>query len=87
MKDNRKNARLELRISQAEKASIMRKAKRCGLSTTAYVLQCCSQKAPREKPPAELWKFLNELYPICDSLLPVKRAALEQLILDMQWKV
>lgn len=85
MKNNRKNARLELRISQAEKESIMRKAKRCGLSTTAYVLQCCSKNAPREKAPAELWQFLNRLYAICDSLPPIKQAELEQLILNVQW--
>lgn len=84
MKDKRKTARLELRISQAEKASLMKKAKRCGLSATEYVLQCCSKNAPREKPPDELWQLLNELYAVCDTLPPEKRAGLEQLILSLQ---
>lgn len=84
MKDKRKTARLELRISQAEKASLMKKAKRCGLSATEYVLQCCSKNAPREKPPDELWQLLNELYAVCDTLPPEKRAELEQLILSLQ---
>lgn len=84
MKDKMKNARLELRISQAEKERIMKKAERCGLSATEYVLQCCSKNAPREKPPDELWRLLNELYAVCDTLPPEKLAELEQLILSLQ---
>ena len=83
MKEN-KTARLELRLRQADKERILKAAALCGLSASGYVLQCCSRKEPRVRPPDEFWNLLNELYTVFDELSPEKQEILAKLILRLQ---
>lgn len=82
MKKN--NTRLQLRLSQKEKETIECHAKRCGMSVSRYVRQCCLGKEPRKKPPDIFWELLEELYGI-SALLPIpEQERLSALILRLQ---
>ena len=83
MKDT-KSARLEMRIRPGDKAKLMKAAKRSGMSVTQYVLRCCREHPPKERPPDELWDLLHELYTVFDELSPEKQEKLAQLILRLQ---
>ena len=82
MKKN--DTRLQLRLSQKEKDKIERDAKRCGMSVSRYVRQCCLGKEPRGRPPDVFWELLDALYAIT-ALLPIpEQERLSMLILQLQ---
>ena len=82
MKKN--DTRLQLRLSQKEKEKIERNAKRCGMSASRYVRQCCLGKEPRSSPPEVFWELLEELYTIT-ALFPMsEQQRLSGLILRLQ---
>ena len=82
MKKN--DTRLQLRLSLKEKEIIERDAKRCGMSVSQYVRQCCLGKEPRGRPPDVFWELLDALYAIT-ALLPIpKLERLSMLILQLQ---
>ena len=82
MKKN--NTRLQLRLSLKEKEQMERNAKRCGMSVSGYVRQCCLAREPKCKPPDVFWELLEELYAIA-ALLPVtEQHQLSGLILQLQ---
>ena len=78
------DTRLQLRLSLKEKDKIERSAKRCGMSVSGYVRQCCLGKEPRTRPPDAFWELLEELYTIT-ALLPMpEQQRLSGLILRLQ---
>ena len=78
------DTRLQLRLSQKEKEKIERSAKRCAMSVSRYVRQCCLGKEPRPRPPDVFWELLDALYSIT-ALLPVpEQERLSVLILRLQ---
>ena len=82
MKKN--NTRLQLRLSLKEKDKIERNARRCGMSVSGYVRQCCLGREPRTRPPDVFWELLEELYTIT-ALLPMpEQQRLSGLILRLQ---
>ena len=82
MKEN--NTRLQLRLSLKEKDKIERNARRCGMSVSGYVRQCCLDKEPRTRPPDVFWELLEKLYTIT-ALLPMpEQQRLSGLILRLQ---
>lgn len=82
MKKN--DTRLQLRLSLKEKEKIERNAKRCGMSVSGYVRQCCLGREPRTRPPDVFWELLSELYSIA-TLLPItEQQRLSGLILRLQ---
>ena len=82
MKKN--NTRLQLRLSLKEKDKIERNARRCGMSVSRYVRQCCLGREPRTRPPDVFWELLGELYAIA-ALLPMpEQQRLSGLILRLQ---
>ena len=82
MKKN--DTRLQLRLSLKEKEKMERNAKRCGMSVSGYVRQCCLGREPRTRPPDVFWEFLEELYAIA-ALLPIpEQQRLSGLILRLQ---
>lgn len=84
MKNNAKKERLELRLSLADKQKLEQCAKRCGVSVSSYVRNCCMNKAPRAKPPDEFWKLLDRVYALYETTPPEKQTEIEQLILALQ---
>lgn len=82
MKKN--DTRLQLRLSLKEKEKIERSARRCGMSVSGYVRQCCLGREPKSKPPDIFWELLDELYSIT-ALLPItEQERLSGLILRLQ---
>ena len=82
MKKN--DTRLQLRLSLKEKEKMERNAKRCGMSVSGYVRQCCLGREPRTRPPDVFWELLSELYSIA-TLLPItEQQRLSGLILRLQ---
>ena len=82
MKEN--DTRLQLRLSLKEKDKIERNARRCGMSVSGYVRQCCLGREPRTRPPDVFWELLEELYAIA-ALLPMpEQQRLSGLILRLQ---
>lgn len=82
MKKN--DTRLQLRLSLKEKDKIERNARRCGMSVSGYVRQCCLGREPRSRPPDVFWELLEELYTIT-ALLPMsEQQRLSGLILRLQ---
>lgn len=82
MKKN--DTRLQLRLSQKEKEKIERSAKRCGMSVSRYVRQCCLGKEPRSRQPDVFWELLDVLYTIMAMLLVPEQERLSMLILRLQ---
>ena len=82
MKKN--DTRLQLRLSLKEKDKIERNARRCGMSVSGYVRQCCLGREPKGRPPDVFWELLEELYAIT-ALLPItEQERLSGLILRLQ---
>ena len=82
MKKN--DTRLQLWLSLKEKEIIERNARRCGMSVSRYVRQCCLGREPRTRPPDVFWELLKELYAIA-ALLPMpEQQRLSGLILRLQ---
>ena len=82
MKEN--NTRLQLRLSLKEKDKIERNARRCGMSVSGYVRQCCLSREPRTRPPDVFWELLEELYTITVLLPMPEQQRLSGLILRLQ---
>lgn len=53
MKKN--DTRLQLRLSLNEKEKIERNARRCGMSVSGYVRQCCLGRELKGRPPEVFW--------------------------------
>lgn len=82
MKKN--DTRIQLRLSLKEKEKMERNARRCGMSVSGYVRQCCLGREPRTRPPDVFWELLSELYSIA-TLLPItEQQRLSGLILRLQ---
>ena len=82
MKKN--DTRLQLRLSLKEKDKIERNARRCGMSVSGYVRQCCLGRDPKGRPPDVFWELLDALYSIT-ALLPVpEQERVSMLILRLQ---
>lgn len=82
MKKN--DTRLQLRLSLNEKEKMERNARRCGMSVSGYVRQCCLGREPKGRPPDVFWELLEELYTIT-ALLPIpEQQRLSRLILRLQ---
>ena len=82
MKKN--DTRLQLRLSLKEKDKIERNDRRCGMSVSGYVRQCCLGREPKGMPPDVFWELLEELYTIT-ALLPIpEQQRLSRLILRLQ---
>ena len=82
MKKN--DTRLQLRLSLKEKEKMERNARRCGMSVSGYVQQCCLGREPKGRPPDVFWELLEELYTIT-ALLPIpEQERLSGLILRLQ---
>ena len=82
MKKN--DTRLQLRLSLKEKEKMERNARRCGMSVSGYVRQCCLGWEPKGRPPDVFWELLEELYTIT-VLLPIpEQERLSGLILRLQ---
>ena len=82
MKKN--DTRLQLRLSLKEKDKIERNARRCGMSVSGYVRQCCLGREPRTRPPNVFWELLSELYSIATLLPKPEQERLSGLILRLQ---
>ena len=82
MKKN--DARLQLRLSLKEKDKIERNARRCGMSVSGYVRQCCLGREQRTRPPDVFWELLEELYTITVLLPMPEQQRLSGLILRLQ---
>ena len=82
MKKN--DTRLQLRLSLKEKEQMERNAKRCGMSVSGYVRQCCLGREPRSRPPDVFWELLEELYAIAVFLPMSEQQRLSGLILRLQ---
>ena len=82
MKKN--DTRLQLRLSLKEKDKIERNARRCGMSVSGYVRQCCLGREPRSRPPDVFWELLEELYTITAPLPMPEQQRLSGLILRLQ---
>ena len=73
MKKN--DTRLQLRLSLKEKEKIERNAKRCGMSVSGYVRQCCLGRETRCRPPDVFWELLEEFAYCEDTLLESAESA------------
>lgn len=82
MKKN--DTRLQLRLSLKEKEKMERNARRCGMSVSGYVRQCCLGREPKSRPPDVFWELLEELYAITVLLPIAEQERLSELILQLQ---
>ena len=82
MKKN--DTRLQLRLSLKEKEKIERSARRCGMSVSGYVRQCCLGMEPKSRPPDVFWELLEELCTITVLLPMPEQERLSGLILRLQ---
>lgn len=92
-KENNKNVRIKVRLSEEENEKLKRCSAACGLSQSEFIRQLCKGKTPKPKPAKEFWKLLNTLYSVHNGFkecAKYKPSALdickeiERLILDLQ---
>lgn len=71
-------------MSLKEKEKMERNARRCGMSVSGHVRQCCLGREPRTRPPDVFWELLEELYAIAAMLPVTEQRRLTELILRLQ---
>ena len=71
-------------MSLKEKEKMERNARRCGMSVSGYIRQCCLGREPRTRPPDVFWELLSELYSIATLLPKPEQQRLSGLILQLQ---
>ena len=92
-KENNKEVRIKVRLSEEENEKLKRCAEACGLSQAAFIRQLCKGKAPKPQPQKEFWELLNALYDVHNSFQKCSKyepsalsicKEIEGLILDLQ---
>lgn len=63
-KENNKEVRIKVRLSEEENEKLKRCAAACGLSQAAFIRQLCKGKAPKPQPQKEFWEVLEALYAV-----------------------
>jgi hypothetical protein len=76
-------ARIDLRLKPAEKATIQRLAKQCGLSTTEYLVQRALGYAPREQMSDALYDFYSRLCGVCNLIEKADKAEVEAALPEL----
>ena len=66
-KENNKEVRIKVRLSEEENEKLKRCAAACGLSQSAFIRQLCKGKAPKPLPQKEFWEVLDALYAVHNS--------------------
>ena len=57
-----------IRFSEKEYERICKYAQKAGLPKTTYIRHIINGCQPKEKPPADFWEFMKELYALSGSL-------------------
>lgn len=92
-KENNKEVRIKVRLSEEENEKLKRCSAMCGLSQSEFIRQLCKGKTPKPQPTKDFWKLLETLYDVHDSFqkcVKYEPSALEvckeieSLILDLQ---
>lgn len=92
-KENNKNVRIKVRLSEEENEKLKRCAAECGLSQSEFIRQLCKGKTPKPKPTKEFWELLNTLYSVHNGFKKCAKyepsaleicKEIEYLILDLQ---
>ena len=66
-KENNKNVRIKVRLSEVENEKLKHCEAECGLSQSEFIRQLCKGKTPKPKPTKDFWKLLETLYDVHDS--------------------
>ena len=92
-KENNKEVRIKVRLSEEENEKLKHCAAACGLSQSALIRQLCKGKAPKPQPQKEFWEVLEALYAVHNSFKSCAKfepsaleicKEIECLILDLQ---
>lgn len=92
-KENNKNVRIKVRLSEEENEKLKRCSAACGLSQSEFIRQLCKGKTPKPKPAKEFWKLLNTLYSVHNGFKECAKYGpsaleickeIECLVLDLQ---
>lgn len=92
-KENNKNVRIKVRLSEKENEKLKRCAAACGLSESGFLRLLCKGQMPKPQPKKEFWELLNTLYSVhngfkeCVKYEPFATEIckeIECLILDLQ---
>lgn len=92
-KENNKEVRIKVRLSEEEKQKLEACADRCGLSQAEFIRLLCKGQMPKPQPKKELWELLNTLYSVHNGFKECAKyepsaleicKEIECLILDLQ---
>lgn len=92
-KENNKNVRIKVCLSEEENEKLKRCGAACGLSESGFLRLLCKGQMPKPKPKKELWELLNSLYSVHNSFKECAKyepsaleicKEIECLILDLQ---
>ena len=92
-KENNKEVRIKVRLSEEENEKLKRCSAMCGLSQSEFIRQLCKRKTPKANPTREFWKLLETLYSVhsgfqkCAKYEPSALEIckeIEYLVLDLQ---
>ena len=64
----KRNIKVMFRVNEEEFEQLQNRAKRCGYARERYIRTVLSGHVPKESPPLEFWKMINELNAIGNSL-------------------
>lgn len=92
-KENNKNVRIKVRLSEEENEKLKRCAAACGLSQSEFIRQLCKGETPKPQPTKEFWELMNTLYSVHNGFKECAKyepsaleicKEIECLILDLQ---
>ena len=65
-----KKSRMEIRLSEKDKKTIERYAKKCGVPVSEYVRQCALGFSPRQALPDDFYDLYSRLCDVCNLVDP-----------------
>ena len=78
-----KKARMEIRLSEKDKKTIERYAKKCGVPISEYVRQCALGFSPRQALPDDFYDLYSRLCDVCNLINPGFTEETERELVDL----
>ncbi len=78
-----KKSRMEIRLSEKDKKTIERYAKKCGVPVSEYVRQCALGFSPRQALPDDFYDLYSRLCDVCNLINPGFTEETERELVDL----
>lgn len=80
----KRNVHIQFWLDKKEAETLKKKAKRSGISSTAYVRHLINDLVPQDAPPPDYYSMMQQLYRIGNSLNQIAQKAHTLNVIDVQ---